>query len=161
MKTKRCSKCKLILPIEQFNKHKETKCGLDCWCKSCKNKSTKRYYFSHKNKINQFMSTSPVGIYRRLKSGAKSRNITFNITQDDFIKWYNKQNKICCYCKRTLKETKKDIGKKCYRLSIDRKDNNKGYTLDNIVLCCHRCNTIKSNTFTYEQMMKVINILKE
>ncbi len=40
-------------------------------------------------------------------------------------------------------------------MTIDRKDNLKGYTPDNVVSACFVCNRIKGNFFTYEDMCKI------
>lgn len=40
-------------------------------------------------------------------------------------------------------------------ITLDRKDNEKGYVKDNIVLCCSRCNLIKSNFFNEEEMLLI------
>jgi hypothetical protein len=34
---------------------------------------------------------------------------------------------------------------------LDRKDNALGYSVDNCVVCCHRCNDAKSNGYDYEE----------
>lgn len=34
---------------------------------------------------------------------------------------------------------------------LDRKDNSLGYSKDNCVVCCRRCNVAKSNTYSYEE----------
>jgi len=104
---------------------------------------------------------SPEGIYISLKFGAKQRNIAFLISKLDFINWYNSQIKKCYYCKRDWNQIEYDIyNLQKSRLSIDRKDNNKGYIIDNIVLCCMRCNLIKSNYFTEVEMLKIGQIIK-
>jgi hypothetical protein len=92
---------------------------------------------------------SSSGIYVMTKYAAKIRNIKFNLVKEDFSEWYDKQEQKCYYCDRTVEEFKNDKGLNptAYRLSIDRKNNNLGYQLDNIVLCCGRCNTIKSDFF--------------
>jgi len=41
------------------------------------------------------------------------------------------------------------------KLTLDRKNNNKPYTIKNIALACCRCNYIKSNLFTYKEMIKL------
>lgn len=38
---------------------------------------------------------------------------------------------------------------------IDRKDNSKGYTRDNITSCCQRCNSIKGNQLDYLEMKEL------
>ena len=109
------------------------------------------------NKMNRKYSKSPEGIYTGLKSNAKIRNINFNITQKDFVEWYNKQDKVCVYCNRTEEKIIQDSNKQFSRLSIDRKDNDFGYTLDNITLCCFKCNTIKGDVFTFNEMIEIGN----
>lgn len=48
MPTKKCSKCKEILSIEDFNKKKSTKDGLDHQCRACNSKHTKSHYQRNK-----------------------------------------------------------------------------------------------------------------
>ena len=43
--------------------------------------------------------------------------------------------------------------------SVDRKDNNVGYTQANCVSACKRCNTVKSFYLTYDEMFKVVDAL--
>lgn len=134
----------------------------------------KEYYLKHKEKIkeksrnykrNNKQKTlehyiSPGGIYHTFKFCSKKRNIIFSIKKEDFIIWYQNQPKICYYCGRTLKEIKQDTMGHNNRLSIDRKDNNKTYTINNIVLACFRCNTIKSDYFTEKEMLEIGKIIK-
>jgi len=81
----------------------------------------------------------------------------FLISKEEFLEWYQKQPKKCHYC--LIKESElsriKQFRSKTKRLTIDRKDNAKPYTLDNIVLACHRCNTIKGGTFTEQEMLEI------
>jgi len=100
---------------------------------------------------------TPNVILSIIKQNIIRRNIELNITKEDFINWYNSQVKTCHYCKRTLEEINCDIKeKRCKnRLSIDRKNNNKGYVLNNIVLACYRCNTIKGEYFTEQEMLRI------
>ena len=48
---------------------------------------------------------------------------------------------------------RKHFGAHGVRLTIDCKDNSLGYIKDNLILACDRCNFIKSNIFTYEEML--------
>ena len=172
MKTKICSKCKKRLPIIDFYNGND-KNGFDYRCKDCHKKyaikNNKRiisyrkvYNMKNKKKIalhDRIYSLSPEGIYSHIKSGAKIRKMSFKLTKEQFISWYNKQEQKCHYCKRTIKQIDKIRNRKYDRLSIDRKDNDKGYELDNIVLGCMVCNTIKWNIFTYKEMLQVGKIL--
>jgi len=46
------------------------------------------------------------------------------------------------------------------KLEVDRKDNGKGYTLENCVLSCSICNNAKSDKFTGEEFKKVGKAIK-
>lgn len=100
----------------------------------------------------------PEGIWEVLKQGAIKRKKLLNIKREDFILWWNKQQQICFYCGvsiNKLKELKDSTSSWCNRLTIDRIDNKKPYQIDNIVLACRRCNMIKGDFFTYEEMKEI------
>lgn len=42
-----------------------------------------------------------------------------------------------------------------HRLTVDCKDNYDGYELDNMVLACLRCNYIKSDFLSFEEMKEI------
>ena len=100
---------------------------------------------------------TPEGYYRHLKKKAKERKKDFNITKDEFKKWFLGQKKKCCYCDCVLIYDNK-VGTSP---SVDRMDNSKGYSLDNICLCCVRCNKAKNIFFTYEEMLVVGKAIKK
>jgi len=122
----------------------------------------RNYNMKNKGKI-KLMYLTPRGVYIRLKTTSKFRNIELAISEKDFINWYDNQEKKCHYCNRTLEEIKQDNreqDKHKTKMSIDRKDNDRGYITDNIVLACTRCNLIKGNYFTEQEMLKIGKILK-
>jgi len=47
---------------------------------------------------------------------------------------------------------KEDFNGRVSRLEVDCMDNNRGYEIGNMVLACHRCNFIKLNFLTFEEM---------
>jgi len=47
------------------------------------------------------------------------------------------------------------------KLEVDRKDNGKGYTLENCVFSCSICNNAKSDKFTGEEFKKVGKSIKQ
>lgn len=51
----------------------------------------------------------------------------------------------------------KTDGSEDFRIGLDRKDNTAGYTLDNSLPSCSLHNAIKSNVFTYEQMIDLVH----
>lgn len=62
----------------------------------------------------------------------------------------NIYSKGCIYCGET----------DWRKLGCDRKNNSKPHTKDNIVPCCKRCNTIKSNKFTVDEMKEIGAVLR-
>jgi 5-methylcytosine-specific restriction endonuclease McrA len=133
-------------------------------CSIKKLKQSKKYRENHKEQVKQLAKqyhNCPTGIYIIIKNNAKKRNIKINISKEDFINWYNSQKQECYYCKRTLSEIKKDKHySKTQRLTIDRINNNKDYNLNNIVLACWICNSVKSKIFNKKEMLKLGSTLK-
>ena len=175
MKTQKCIKCGKVKTINSFYKTNSNKNGLMHHCKKCDKKISKiyrtihkveisimkkKYHQNHKKEIKSYWQT-PNGIYTIIKTNAKRRNLIVDFTKKDFIDWYNNQEKRCVYCKRTKNQAIKDKNQKYSRLTIDRRDNNRGYKLKNIVLACMRCNSIKGDNLTYEQMIKIGHVLSE
>jgi hypothetical protein len=143
------SQGEIIIYKEYYQKHKD----------KIKTYSAK-YKENHKQKIyDRYISSS--GIYHTLKGSAKARNIYFNISKEEFINWYDSQKKKCYYCERTLLQIQKDIYGHNKRFTIDRRDNSRGYELDNIVLACYRCNDIKGCYFTEQEMLEIGKIIKK
>ncbi len=118
-------------------------------------------------------TTSPYNfIMQRLKSGAKSRNLEFNITEN-FV--FNLVKKNCFYCgiepkeqnrykspsyKKTLTEETRQLAT-IYANGIDRVDNNIGYTDTNCVSCCFKCNQMKLALDKNDFINQCINIAKK
>ena len=128
---KQCSQCKKWFPLIFFKKAKHLSSGRNSRCKEC---------------IQRWEQT-PIGIWTYLKRGKKRK-----ISKEEFSEWYNKQEKRCVYCGQLpLKE----------RLQVDRKDNNNGYKIGNMVLACKRCNFIKRDWFSYKEMVKIGKVIKE
>ncbi len=106
------------------------------------------------------------------KAEAKSRNIDYSLTVEDTI---NLLKGKCNYC---LQEPNNIFNSRLSRISknknnfssrhstdytiyyngIDRVDNTKGYTIENTVSCCFRCNTAKLNYTTEDFKSWITNI---
>lgn len=155
---KPCNKCGQVKRLSEFNKDRKRVNGISGWCKMCCCELHKIWRAKNKDRIKKQQYT-PHRIYGNLKSRIKKGEI---ISEIDFINWYNSQEQKCYYCERTLEEVKNDIKEKEInqnRMSIDRKDNDKGYILNNIVFACRRCNEIKSDYFTETEMLRLGKIL--
>lgn len=141
---------------KSYQKHKKRKLEK---AKEYREKNRDKY-----NKYrNEYRTKNPRGIYEVIKQGAKKRGVNFSLDKEDFVLWYNAEERICIYCKRTEDDILKDkdiIQNKSGRLTIDRLNNNRGYRLNNIGLCCRRCNTIKGNFFTQKEMEQIGKIIK-
>jgi hypothetical protein len=115
-----------------------------CKCRSCTQKG-EEYLF----------------IYNELKNH-RNRKVEFTLSFEEFkeIILHNE----CTYCGKELVYNKysKNWGKNFSRAhQLDRKDNLKGYTIDNVAPCCWTCNRLKSDIFSYEDFMKLAPALKE
>lgn len=102
-----------------------------------------------REKANAFRKT-PLGRFNRLKEDSKKRNIDLSISLEEFKLLINKN---CFYCDNNLGL------KTIYGVGLDRLDNTKGYTLDNVVPCCNFCNIVKGYLLTSDEMKKVANLL--
>lgn len=100
-------------------------------------------------------------IYNELKSHKKN-DTEVNLTFEEFLMII--QNPECHYCGTPLKyeEYSRYWGKTNSRAhQLDRKDNNVGYTKDNLVTCCWECNRLKSDRFTYNEFIQLSPTIKK
>lgn len=157
MNTKICYKCHEDKNVEDFYNNKQNSDNLDSYCKKCryaytasrtkiaweqtkKNeekdfvKRSKRLEIKKKSHRNHLINA----MYNRAKYRSKNKGYSFNITLKDII--------IPTYCP-ILKIPIIPGTKGNYRNTptIDRVDNNKGYTKDNIQIISMLANTMKSS----------------
>ncbi len=168
---KRCAKCKQHKPLDSFSKNMSMQDGKNPYCKSCiskyikilwnkdpeKSRKLRRdYYSKNKDRIlrqrslrstTQRWSPSPKFSYMRSKS--KRRHVNVTITLEEYIRISSLP---CHYCGLSLPRT---------GYGIDRKHNSLGYTFGNVVPCCWKCNKIKGNVLTYDEMIIVSKALRE
>jgi hypothetical protein len=97
-----------------------------------------------------------INAYQR---NAKARGYEFNLSREQFKDITNKN---CFYCgcpPSNLSKGSKKYNKGDYIYSgIDRVDNDKGYTLDNVVPCCYPCN-VRKRGLSKEDMIKILEFL--
>ena len=83
-------------------------------------------------------------IVHSYRLSAKKRGYNFNLTKEE-VRTITKSNCVYCGCE-PANERKSKYGAGSYiHNGIDRVDNTKGYTVDNVVACCTTCNRIKSD----------------
>jgi len=163
---KRCPCCNLEKPDSEFWKCRSRKDGKATYCKTCAKKRRQNWEKNNKGRRKNYSRAyrkTPRGLFAGIKSRAIKRGISVELTCDEFVRWFNKQDLNCYYCDSKLVfpviGSRKVQGLK--DLTIDRKDNKLGYTKDNIVISCSRCNIIKGSWFTAEQMHKIWRAIGE
>lgn len=99
--------------------------------------------------------------FKEYKQGAKQRKINFDLNFQDFSKLI-KQN--CVYCGGEPQYRYRTIGIKSKVLlkmnGIDRIDSSKGYSMDNCVPCCTKCNQMKLDYSKKDFLEQVAKIYK-
>jgi len=81
--------------------------------------------------------------YNDYKNRANKKNLTFELTLDEFNSYIHND---CYICGKKFEEGIHTNG-------IDRIDNNEGYILSNIASCCSECNYMKKH-FSFNTMME-------
>ena len=152
---KKCSKCQTVKDITEFWNSKRYKDKKYPSCKICQKKTTRNWTESHKDYLREYRKEAnkkPQRIYTRLLHKVKC-------SRKDFIEWFNIQLQECHYCGVSKEDMvlQNDSQLKRFHktLSIDRMNNNEGYIVTNMVLACIRCNYIKGDFFTYEEMLEI------
>ena len=142
-KIKICEYCK-----SEFLANKKKKfCSLECYHKSA---------IKFKNKKECRKASLITHKYCNIKIRAKKLNIP-NVEKEEIISWYNSQEKKCFYCDIPYEIWEflyKGFQNK-YSLTFDRKNNDFGYTSDNLVLACGQCNSVKSNILDSNEMKEI------
>lgn len=145
---KQCFNCKQILPAtsDYFYRNRYRTDGWKSQCKTCSKVSAKQYRANNKHQIQQYnksyreagrrpqtftdhMSSCAKRRYTEYKNGAKRRQLQFRLTHEEFMAFWQQP---CAYCGDAIA----DIG-------LDRMDNGKGYSLENVTPCCKWCNRMK------------------
>jgi hypothetical protein len=85
----------------------------------------------------------------------------FGISYEEFVFLISTGK--CHYCHVPLVWPEHSLGKNGSGVGyqLDRKDNSLGYTFDNVVTCCWRCNVAKGNRFTYDQWWTMTTPFRE
>lgn len=122
-----------ITSTDAFTRSKEPSCG-------CHRKEISMRFGVNKSLPSGEASFNV--LFRGYKGGAKDRGLSFNLSKEIF-KLFTKEN--CVYCGRSPSNSimgKFNNGAYIYN-GIDRVDNTKGYSEENIVTCCEYCNMAK------------------
>lgn len=118
MLDKKCSVCNITMKVSEFHFRNKKRNLHHSSCKKCR------------NSLEKATKIKPVRKFKEYIYEASRRSIKFDLTFDEFKSFDKKQ---CEYCGDSLKF-----------IGLDRINNDLGYSLDNVVPSCFRCNHIKS-----------------
>ena len=144
---KKCTRCNLIKSLSDFGVNKQAKDGKSYWCLQCKREYSKEYRLTTNGIYNQLVGRN--NFYKRHP---------LIISRERFVEWYDNEPKTCHYCgvpSEHLEQFMRFYKSRWYRLTIDCKDSPTGYADGNIVLACDKCNMVKQNILSYEDMLYV------
>lgn len=119
-------------------------------CTKCGKQSIRKYNLPQWNATNgckmcrsTFFEPSYNDLLRSYKKGASERNISWHLSDEEFL---NLITKNCNYCgvEPTIRLHDRSKNKKPVN-GIDRVDSSKPYTIDNCVTCCTMCNYMKQH----------------
>lgn len=135
-----CSACGEEKPITEFYAKKRGKARRSKICKQC-----------FKARMDEY-NTPEMRFFCNMRARSKKKGLDFAVSADEFSEWFAEQPGDCYYCGATLVSGVK----RCRQTAtIDRLDSNKNYMLENIALCCFRCNAIKGEWLTEKQMLEI------
>jgi len=143
--SKQCTRCGVTKSYDEFSQSNATKKdGYNSWCKQCCRDVSKKH------------SETASGVYSGIKGRMKYyKTKPVSISREDFIEWYESLPRKCAYCGINEEDVVKlddPYNSLNERLTIDCIDNYLGYINGNMVLACRRCNNMKSDLLTFEQM---------
>lgn len=155
---KKCSICDTIKNLDDFYKSQRgTKC-IECVLKIGREyKRKKRLNPEHRKIEGLKQKERRVRLWQNtLIHDSKHRKIENNLTVDDINEMFEKQNGLCYWFKIPLIPSNQK--KHPQQPSLDRLDRNKGYTKDNVVLCCYSANIGRNENDlnVWEDFLKII-----
>lgn len=140
--TQLCGKCNKVKPLADFAKNKSRPSGIDHLCAPCR-----ATYVAVKIR-------TPAYRFSRAKAIVKKRKkYSWELTEDEYCQLIALP---CTYCGFPTYDAT--------GIGLDRIDNTKGYSPDNVLPCCGECNRIRSNFYTVPEMKligKVVGRIKK
>jgi hypothetical protein len=124
--SKECSGCHTVKPLCEFSPHKKSRDLVQPKCRSCRRTAVNDY---NRTELGRVANRQPNRIFGHYVQRSKRRGILFNLTFHEFMKLWQMP---CSYCSSPIST-----------IGIDRVDNERGYSLDNVVSCCIVCNRMK------------------
>jgi hypothetical protein len=143
VKCRLCTKCKESLTEDNSNPSTLRRgCGCCRKCDATRNRECYKGLYTERHKK---FRTSIKGRYRWLLQQLRAENVS----EDDLLWSLNfytalMSDMFCHYCGGVLSAGGH---------GLDRMENDEGHRCFNVVPCCPRCNSVKSNYFSYAEML--------
>lgn len=151
----KCTKCHIIKTVDDFYKDRSASTGLQSCCKLC----MKENIYESQSKLEGYISK----IYNNLVNQLNKNNIKNNITKQDILDIYYKQDKKCKLSSELLTyysgpNLTIDRYESKYNITIDKIDNNKPYSKDNIQLLGSDIHKMKGN-LSNQEFIRLCNLI--
>ncbi len=151
MITKICRRCDEEKTAAEFPKGRDSN-GLYYICKECTIKRSQKLYYS-KDPIRRWVDC----VFSDVKSRATKNKLSFSLNKEFLYDTIKSQNSTCVYCEKPFNFQASKLERR-QTPSLDRVIPTNGYTVENIVICCYRCNTIKNDASITELKKLVENL---
>ena len=132
--TLKCSSCGKEKDASEFQKSNAKTCA------TCKQRKHEQYVSEdHKRFLRALYSKAKSAV----KSGRRAEHVEWRITPENLLELWAEQDGRCAVSGVILTHHKDGSGTKDFNASIDRINNDRSYTPDNIRLVCYRVNIMR------------------
>lgn len=154
MKNKKCTKCGDIKDVKMFSVKGKAVDGLRCQCKTCDADYRIKTKIHIKDWAKQFRKARlDYSIFSSAKARALKKGLEFSLVLKDIV--------IPDVCPIFgIKLIKGDNKREDGSPSIDRIDNSKGYSKDNIIIISWRANKLKGES-SHEERVKILEFYRK
>lgn len=143
MTTQTCPACRQNLPFSRFQKDSRRSIGLQVYCRECRSRKQKDFFKTNPGRSKE-KNRTPRQRYHNAKLMARNDGREFTLAFEAYTALVAQA---CIYCGFLLDETGR---------GLDRLDNSRGYSEDNVVPCCGPCNRARGAYFSVQEMRDFI-----
>ena len=146
-KDKKCPACGLVVPISGYYVRRDGKPG--SYCRKC----TAERGFETRSRRDPYITS----LVNSARVRARKKDRSFDITTEWVNEQAERQNWLCYYTGRQM-TTQCGSGRLPTNMSLDRVDSSRGYTQDNVVLCCTDINIAKQQ-YPIEHLLELARMV--